>query len=394
MHPFSHTPSSKNRNDDRAKTASFRSFRPAAAMFYTDIQTLRGLDLPIDYGSGVEYADGIVNDLHVSALQIGLWLNGSQGCRDVVSGKLDQNIHQLFDYIVSQESLEHVFLRVGYEFDNYWFGYSDDPAIFQGAFRTMVRICRKRRACQRKVAFVWHSWAAGFVVPPDDQTSQVDVSAAALPKSLSLDDFYPGDDVVDWVGLSLFSQFYNKTNQLGHFNNVMDILDFARLHQKMVMISESTPYGGINHLDDPWSQWFQPVLDLIGNNTNNIGMWSYINCDWESQPMWVNVGFGDSRLTTNRTILKLWQENVLNNPRFVQGPLKCASSSASYIYDASKFDLDYIGPNSPGSIPRFYWMGVVVIALLALCVRFWCSPAKNYIQVGEVEDGGENAGFR
>lgn len=38
-------------------------FVPAAAMVYTDLQTLQGLFGPSDYGSGVEYADGILNSI-------------------------------------------------------------------------------------------------------------------------------------------------------------------------------------------------------------------------------------------------------------------------------------------------------------------------------------------
>jgi hypothetical protein len=40
-----------------------QSFAPAAAMVYTDLETLRGLVKPTDYGSGIEYADGLVNSL-------------------------------------------------------------------------------------------------------------------------------------------------------------------------------------------------------------------------------------------------------------------------------------------------------------------------------------------
>ena len=39
------------------------SFAPAAVMVYTDLETLQGLDKPIDYGSGIEYADGIFNSI-------------------------------------------------------------------------------------------------------------------------------------------------------------------------------------------------------------------------------------------------------------------------------------------------------------------------------------------
>lgn len=85
-------------------------------MVYTDIQTLRGLDLPVDYGSGVEFADGLLDDIFVHqslGLQLGLWLNGTQGCLDIISGKLDSNLMILFQYIEKSRA-SVVFLRLGY----------------------------------------------------------------------------------------------------------------------------------------------------------------------------------------------------------------------------------------------------------------------------------------
>jgi len=38
-------------------------FAPAAVMVYTDLESLRGLSSPTDYGSGIEYADGILNSI-------------------------------------------------------------------------------------------------------------------------------------------------------------------------------------------------------------------------------------------------------------------------------------------------------------------------------------------
>ena len=108
---------------------------PAAVMVYTDIQTLRGLDRPVDYGSGIEYADGTLQMAMAShhhhhphsthydtrddasldvGLQIGLWLNGTEGCHDIVDGKLDHKIHQLVYYLGSTCPANKIFLRIGY----------------------------------------------------------------------------------------------------------------------------------------------------------------------------------------------------------------------------------------------------------------------------------------
>lgn len=82
------------------------------------------------------------------------------------------------------------------------------------------------------------------------------------------------------------------------------------------MIAESTPFGGIelkqasedaesflanNEYDhDDWTRWFGKVIDII--DRHDVSMWCYINCDWESQPMWHNVGFGGYSFRCMNTI--------------------------------------------------------------------------------------------
>jgi hypothetical protein len=178
---------------------------------------------------------------------------------------------------------------------------------------------------------VWHGWAA--------------------PRWVNdLEDFYPGDDYVDWVGISIFQQLYPWASQTSSFaggsmHYVKEFLDFAGRHGKPVMIAESTPFGGVlwdgksfgaEHSDQHvngsvpsniWDLWFAPVLDLI--ESYDIRMWSYINCDWDAQPMWHNIGFGDTRLSTLDYIMTNWREHVLKNPRFVSAPLQCGLGTES-----------------------------------------------------------------
>jgi beta-mannanase len=75
------------------------------------------------------------------------------------------------------------------------------------------------------VQFVWHSWAA--------------------PRLASLEDFYPGDHVIDWMGILLFQQWYPWSVKSGSPSDVQHVLELAQQHGKPVMIAESTPFGGI-----------------------------------------------------------------------------------------------------------------------------------------------------
>ena len=357
-------------------------------MVYTDIQTLRGLNKPIDYGSGIEYATGLIENFggtggsssskspqqekQTFGLQVGLWLNGTQGCNDILDGTLDSNIEQMFQYfIVAVPDHVKIFLRVGYEFDNPYFGYSDSPTSYKNAYRYLVNHCIQKydtsfttessSICRHKIAFVWHSWAA--------------------PRTISnINEFYPGDTYVDWIGISIFQQFYPWANDNddgegggdnefsgGSMKYVEEILEYAyAIKKKPIMIAESTPFGGIYLQDvnstilakyglssnmtiattatdniivnnnttynpddgqiDIWSLWFQPILDII--DKYDIGMWSYIDCNWNEQPMWHNIGFGDTRLVASSYVMDQWYKRVLSNKRFLN-TLQCTTSGDS-----------------------------------------------------------------
>ena len=235
--------------------------------------------------------------------------------------------------------------------------------MYVKAFQKIVTTCHELygvERCQSKISFVWHSWAA--------------------PRTFPLEQFYPGDDYVDWIGVSIFQQVYpwantnnnnnnssssstsssNNTNSTefdsqyvfagGTLQQVHEVLDFADIHKKQVMIAESTPFGGIHGEDfdqvfghvpsyqryksslvrpvvkppassnevpvfDTWTLWFEPVLKLI-NEYDSIRMWSYINCNWDAQPMWKDIGFGDTRLSSSPAIRQKWISHVLCNSRF------------------------------------------------------------------------------
>ena len=91
------------------------------------------------------------------------------------------------------------------------------------------------------------------------------------------------------------------------------------------MIAESTPFGGIVTEEDAkkdpsaangagyagstWAGWFTTVLHFI--DTFDVRIWTYINCDWDSQPMWQKKHapgkhWGDTRLQIHADIAR-WE---------------------------------------------------------------------------------------
>ena len=94
------------------------------------------------------------------------------------------------------------------------------------------------------------------------------------------------------------------------------------------MIAESTPFGGIelkqasksvqkiladknSDFGDAWDRWYGKVIEII--DKYDISMWCYINADWESQPMWENIGFGETRIATNKIVMAKWQEQIIHS---------------------------------------------------------------------------------
>jgi len=130
--------------------------------------------------------------------------------------------------------------------------------------------------------------------------------------------------------------------------DVENVLEFAKWRDKPTMIAESTPFGGIelkqasneteaflasNEYDhDEWDRWFGKVIDVI--NKYDVSMWCYINCDWEAQPMWHNVGFGQTLLSSNKHVMSNWYKKVTKN----------GTKNRRFLFAGS---LDSCGKSSP-----------------------------------------------
>lgn len=186
------------------------------------------------------------------------------------------------------------------------------------------------------------------------------------PTFLTLDDFYPGDKWVDWVGISIFQQFYQHDDTSsqnafsgGTVQDLDQVLQFAARHHKPTMIAESTPFGGIHNnshvpasmkrdedasssssINPIWDAWFEPTLQLIRDY--DIAMWSYINCNWDVQPFWKGIGFGDTRLSIDRTLMDRWHDHVVSSRRFVRATDDKLCGNTRYDFDDLRDDdFDY-----------------------------------------------------
>jgi hypothetical protein len=135
--------------------------------------------------------------------------------------------------------------------------------------------------------------------------------------------WYPGDEYVDWVGISYFSSVQPFQDSL---------LEFARAHDKPLMIAESAPQGydleeltygspastgrslSATTAEEIWRRWYEPFLGFIHANADVIRAVAYINVAWNEQPMWQpgagNGYWGDSRIQANEVIKERWLEEI------------------------------------------------------------------------------------
>lgn len=246
---------------------------PAGFMTYTSIQKLEGLDSEgPDYGSGTMHADRLSAEYKETCLQVGLY--EVDALKDILSGKYNANIDRLAKWL--KRSGRPVFLRIGYEFDGPHNRYN--PKEYAAAYRYLVD--RLRAAGVKNAAYVWHSYASN--------------------SSRSIAPWYPGDDYVDWVGISYFDQPRSLMSRA---------LAFAREHGKPLMIAEATPRGsGVTHGQPSWNAWFRDFFRFSADH--GVKAISYINSNWEEMPMWQGQGWGNARLQDNPLVLSLWLEEI------------------------------------------------------------------------------------
>ena len=294
---------------------SKRYRNPAAIMSYTNLSSLNGLTTPVDYGSGIEFAEGGVESFdNKIGLQLAVDLGGDEGCTKIVNGTMDDRIALLVEFL-RDTSASRVFLRLGYEFDNPQFNYHN-PKLFKSAFVRISKAISEDSFLQnytqnKKVLTVYHSFG------------QLNAGRFGGDKGRELDAYFPGDEWVDWVGVSLFKAPFpwlnNKnppTTSPESFYYASVVASFSKNHKKPLMIAESSPWGGVAkkitfHGGSIWDNWYEPVLEFI--EAHNVQLWSYISSDWDSFKMWKDVGFGDSRLTTNEEVERFWDVKVVNN---------------------------------------------------------------------------------
>jgi oligosaccharide reducing-end xylanase len=197
------------------------------------------IDLQLD---GIKDIDYLASKYPNSTLSIGVDLNNS--ISDVTAGNVDDKIDALLDAVAAYD--RPVFLRLGYGFDDSANKYA--PDVYVSAWKEFHE--RMQVTGSANVALVWESTACD---------------------GSNIADWYPGDEVVDWVETK-----YECADKA---------IQFAREHLKPVMLT-ATAQGD-------WDTWFVPFFKFANDNNDVVRAVTYINA-------------GESRLA-DAAIIKNWK---------------------------------------------------------------------------------------
>jgi hypothetical protein len=158
------------------------------------------------------------------------------------SGKYDEEFRQIAR-VLMQYKRGDSYLRIGHEFNGNWYHWAarPDPENWKLYFRRIVKIFRETHGAKFKM--VWNPGLGRLQIAPDK--------------------VYPGDDVVDVIGVDFYNRMANPADTdpekrwqryLTQPYGLNWLADFAALHHKPIAIPEwgtGTTKDGLGPGDDP-----------------------------------------------------------------------------------------------------------------------------------------------
>lgn len=267
---------------------------PAGWSAYWAVSEFSGFDGPWTTSTGdTQDHNFIVKRFDNMVVHSAMWMVGKwEVAKKTSLGHYDQVIEKYARWAKKVD--RPIYLRLGYEFDG---PHNElEPKEYVKAYRRIVDIMRKEGV--KNVAFVWHSYAA------------------TPYKNHALSEWYPGDEYVDWVAISVFFQPYDD---IFNHKETNDVLDFAKEKKKPVMIAESSPVLGIKKRDNKvWDGWFMNFFSFC--YSRNIKAIAFINEDWTRLTIEGIDKWKDARLSNDQIVSERWMIETSKERYLKQSP--------------------------------------------------------------------------
>lgn len=197
----------------------------------------------------VEMLNALAAQYPNSVLSVGIDLNDA--LPDVANGAAAAQIDTLLEALNTHD--RPVFLRLGYGFDNTANEFT--PDMYVSAWQKFHERVQAQGGTQ--FALVWE---------------------AVSCEPVSLEAWYPGDDLVDWIGIN-----YGVCTD--------EVIALAREQFKPVLMTGVAPTAAAE-----WSEWFAPFFTFVADNNDVVRAITYLN-----------EGEG---ILSNEATIKLWKEET------------------------------------------------------------------------------------
>lgn len=233
-----------------------------------------------------------------------------------------------------------IFIRFASEMNGDWVAYSGDPALYKEKWRLVHRVMEKRAP---KAMMLW--------------------SVFTFPEHTILK-YYPGDEVVDWVGVNIYNVVYHN-DSLKHPADKEDplrLLDFVYdefSSRKPIHISE---YGASNYTTTDHKYYPNHAIEKINRLYKNlptkyprVKAITYFNVNTLSPENNIDEQrrINNYALTTDARVLEAYKK-VIKNPHYLSDPVdslapfkeKLSFNYRYFIYKSKMHvDLDFFKNN-------------------------------------------------
>lgn len=229
-------------------------------------------------------------------------------CARITSGAYDSKLYETFGYLNTLSC--PVFVRIGGEM-NVW-GDQAAPADFIAAYQHVVNIARSQAP------------RAAMVFSPNYSSAN----------RVDMDIYYPGDQYVDWVGVSLYYDRWSHTGDtardefygVGAYGdallNVQQGVNLSRLHHKPVIITEGGSCNKFKGTDN--SAWAADRMERA---------YAFLPMVYPEIKAIISSDYGDSwsgvdyTFYTNPTVTAAYRRGVASNPTYLHS---CRDKGAYY----------------------------------------------------------------
>jgi len=207
----------------------------------------------------------------------------------IIDGKFDKNLKTWA--LGAKKYGEPLMVEFGTEVNGNWFPWSganngNNPEKFKDAYIHIIELFRNQKV--NNITWVFH---VNYESAPNEDWN-------------SMSAYYPGDDYIDWIGMSIYG--VQKTGD--DWINISDIFDDA--YKNLSAVSKNKPLGifefGIIEHERKY-EWIKSFFDLLKSGKyDRIKGISYWHSRWDNE----DGSVSNMRLDSSPDALKVYKEAV------------------------------------------------------------------------------------